>query len=887
MATAWVPLSDGNGNGLQRSVESDLEREWDECLEGMLSLRDAVQHDLTIVTMNLRRYAHFPRDLQVGSSTLYRLLGKPLPDVICVQEGLEGIDVLAEAGYKRIASSVLRAQALRDSAYGNAAELEAVSGALHGRLLVNELYMRMEGSSWEAIDSGAAQISSDLMLDLGGDDGLPSSGVSWPLATRSAVWTKLRHRERPAGPFAFVLNVQFSGNSMEDRFFAGPLAEERKLQAERLLDLFGSRIGVSSDDLGLLVGDFAAAAPEDSGSLPLRVPSDTSSFGFAPDELLARYQAYLAGPFSVLQQHGWKMAYSQAKVGPTSPNNQLVDYMATNRAAPVKSQVLFASGRVSRPTEAPLSDHNFVKASVRVRFPEVQPANHAVVSKAVRQRRMEAMARGLNSSPWLNNGAMAAAIKAGANRRMRLRCEHEDLAREHRCERAAAEELQEELSSEMRALRDQCQEQGQTVGMLTQRLADARGAVQAQLHGVATERAALGGELMSEESQRNALEAARLNEESEAACRVEAADQQLASMMAVRDSLQAQLRASLKVQDELRSHIGAERKGREELEVAGERELVAWHEHNSKETEQIGPLSEQLKGVREAQHKLRCYLKAEASLCQSEMLALRERTEETEEETQAYVDNARRCAAALGASACEQPHLQEEAAQAMEVANGHEQELESATRRTKDLEEQLRLLKEEVVQCRQDDLALRLREERDSIVEEVQQEACRKEDLMDELDQLRRSRGLFGCLFPAPPRSPHHSAPLPPPAAAPPRQPPPQRPAATYQPPLRHSDSDNSSGQDAARQPPPRQDFVTREIGDEGAGVGVDESGSEVDQVGSDAALAARLARQGGANSDEYLFDRDRQAGAALSMQQAGAARERPSEEQFIESDEV
>ena len=55
------------------------------------------------------------------------------PDVVCLQEGLEGMDILSQAGrsrvspsprrwilrgqvgYKRIASSVLRAQALRDA----------------------------------------------------------------------------------------------------------------------------------------------------------------------------------------------------------------------------------------------------------------------------------------------------------------------------------------------------------------------------------------------------------------------------------------------------------------------------------------------------------------------------------------------------------------------------------------------------------------------------------------------------------------------------------------------------------------------------------------------------------------------------------------------------
>lgn len=136
--------------------DSDLEREWDECIEGMLNKRDA-EHSLVIVTMNLRRYASVPRDWQAVHRELSRIL-VDAPDVVCLQEGLEGMDILSQVGYKRIASSVLRAQALRDAVYGSTVELNTCSGSYHGRLLVNELYIKAAGSNWEAIDSGAAQI---------------------------------------------------------------------------------------------------------------------------------------------------------------------------------------------------------------------------------------------------------------------------------------------------------------------------------------------------------------------------------------------------------------------------------------------------------------------------------------------------------------------------------------------------------------------------------------------------------------------------------------------------------------------------------------------------------------------------------------------------------
>lgn len=194
---------------------------------------------------------------------------------------------------------------------------------------------------------------------------------------------------------------------------------------------------------------------------------------------------------------------------------------------------------------------------------------------------------------WLRATAGAAGSEV---RRAKLRAEHQELAREHRSERFAAEELQARLSTEMRELRDQCHEQGQTVGMLAQRLADARSAVTTELRSAAAVRSALGCELINEESQRRALEAARRGEEAELSQRVEAAEQQLQTMRGVRASLETQLRASARVQAELREHIAAERGGRSELEVAGERELVAWSERNDRVS---GELRSRLQAERE------------------------------------------------------------------------------------------------------------------------------------------------------------------------------------------------------------------------------------------------------------------------------------------------
>lgn len=736
------------------SEDLDLEREWDECMEGMLNQRNA-EHSVVVVTMNLRRYASVPRDWQAVHRELSRIL-VDAPDVICLQEGLEGMDILSQVGYKRIASSVLRAQALRDAVYGSAVELNTCSSSSHGRLLVNELYIKSVGSKWEAIDSGAAQISSDLILEMEGHEEREGCGA-WPLATRCVVWTKLRHCQKPAGPFVYVLNTQLSGGRVEDPHFL-VLAEERAMQMQRLLELFDSHLGVAEGDLGILAGSLGAH-PKDIG--PVLVP-DASNSGFHTDELRKRFQDYLASPFNVLADHRWKLAYDHFQVGSTSPEGRLVDHMATNYETPVQAEVLSSGSHMC------LSDNDFVKAKFSVQFQQVQESRRVPLHSAVRERRVDAMVQGLKSAQWMKNGALAAAAKAGANQRMRLRCEQEDLRRQLQTEKHAADELQTELTSEMRELRDRCHEQGQTVGLLTQRLADARSAIAAELQDAATERAALRGELMSEESQRQKLQATLMHEEAEASSRVEAADQQLASMVAVRDSLQAQLQSALKVQAELREHIAAEREGRAELEVAGERELLAWE--RIKESSVASP--SQMQSVHDEQSRLRQHLNAEAAICQQEAEAFRHSLQEVTEEIQENSDNKQRAMAALGAVGCEWPVLQEEAAEAVERASAKEAEVEGVRRRTRDFEKQLERLREDILQCRQDNIALELKKERDLLNEEVHTEALRQEELLMELDAARRSRSIFQCLFP-------RSQPPPPPSTPPPQRtkpPPPQLP---------------------------------------------------------------------------------------------------------------
>lgn len=401
-------------------------------------------------------------------------------------------------------------------------------------------------------------------------------------------------------------------------------------------------------------------------------------------------------------------------------------------------------------------------------------------------------------STWL---ASASAASPGVNRRARLHQEYQQLMREHQTERASAEEIQSRLSSEMRELRDQCHDQGQTVGMLTQRLADARDAVTAELRAATTVRAALGGELMSEESQRRALEAARRSEECEVEIRIETSERQLEMMRRVREALESQLRSSLEAQDELREHIAAERGGCSELQVAGERELVAWNAYNSRvqselssrlqvEREEVetmrsvaaremghleleneqqcreeSALLAQLSGVREAQEEARSQLQTEEVAWSQEGERLRERLREADEECRQRLDAVRRCRTAVGACGCERAELEEEFEQSAEEAQASSAEIERLEERSEGLVEELAHLQEAARRCREDDEAVRLQKERDMLLGQFRQEAELRAIFESELEALKRSRGIL-CWRRRPPAPP--AAPLPPPSGPPP-----------------------------------------------------------------------------------------------------------------------
>ncbi|CAE8638290.1 unnamed protein product [Polarella glacialis] len=252
------------------------------------------------MTLNLQHLASFPRDPAIARKRLEQITTAcPQPDLVCVQEGLEGFDLLGQVGYTKLISSAVKAQPLRDMVYGDPGALAAVPELVHDKLVVNELYMRSSGSAWEVDGTGVEQISSEgLVLSLEGYETQERQ-----LATRSVVWARLRPRGSTEGPFAFVLNTQLCGGYYEDQFLERQLVEELRLQQERALDVFLAIAGEA--DLGILVGDFGPrqrqleARPENCEQLELtprfpKAPGPQSSPGRRPSPRSKRFAAAAA-----------------------------------------------------------------------------------------------------------------------------------------------------------------------------------------------------------------------------------------------------------------------------------------------------------------------------------------------------------------------------------------------------------------------------------------------------------------------------------------------------------------------------------------------------------------------------------------------------------------
>lgn len=718
------------------------------------------------MTINFRHYSDYPRGPDVGRKVLAQLTAAaPQPDVICVQEGLDGVDVLRNLGYKRASSTGGQARILRDMVYGSQEVLTTADEENLDKLVVNEIYVRGERATWDVIEVGATQISSDQILEKDNNDSMGVECVFWPLAVRALAWVKLRNRG-PGNSTALVMCTNLTGGTFEDQFFLKQLSQERVLQVDKALRVLGGHGGC---DAVVLAGDLGITLPERAPQEAVRMrlsalmsqpgsqaELDITREGLRHEEVERRYRAYASSALTALKSRGFNV---------TACGTGDAGHVATIKTEGIMPQAVSVAGW-RRP-----GSEGVGKVLLSI--------HHADATGA--------LANG-------GNGAN------GLGRCESLRREHRALVREHQGEQVASEQLQARLTCEMDELRDSCNEKGQAISLLTSRLSDTATAVKEELRTAAQLRYELETELAAEEARRIELEATLGHDEKDAEAKVAAAEQQLASMTGVRESLEAQIRTSLQIQAELHDHIAAERSGRAELEVAGQRELSAWKEHNSKVHEEIqdrleaersevdtwraatardvsrlreesaqftgeeAVLLSQLATLRESQGRDRARLHSEAAMWHHEVAELRRRVERVDEECRESGDFAQALNEERVAAASEKRELEDELNACAEKRRCSDNDLAQTEHESQELKEELERLRNSVARCRDDPEHARLCEERDEIQAEIQAEAEHKELLEDEL--AAASRGWCRRRNP----ESQQRKPLPPPAGPPPGQ---------------------------------------------------------------------------------------------------------------------
>lgn len=744
-------------------------------------------HSLVVAAINSQCMAGRSQDSATELWDRRRVLASsPPPDVICVQEGFEGVSLVDKLSYHRIASSSSHAKPYREMVYSDMAALCNMDEACHDRLVVHEIYLRTD-NDWAVVDAGATQISSDVLLKNGIEPRSEqdvSATTSRPLSVRSLVWAKFRNRHKVSGPHVVVLSARLTGGSFEDGFFSSELVDERCVQVERILDLYN--IHAAKDDVGILVGDFGttlndaqflsastfSATPE----LENRARCRVAAPGSPPEELKHCFKRYKSAPIDVLQAHDWQLAHCQPQVPSVPGLRPCSIHLATSRPVAVRMHLCHGMDL----SQAPI-DQGALKATVVLR----RPASDESARFAAPVFVGDAMNRVFSK---LSRGEM--------DLRTRLQCEWEELDREHLAEREGAAEIQAELSAEMRELRNRCQEQGQHVGMLMQRLSDARSAVTAELQSEAAVRAALGGELMSEESQRKHLEAARKNEEAEALGRAKVSEEQLSTLASVRTSLEAQLKASARVQEELVEHIEAERRGRSELEVAGKRELSAWSEHNneiyaelqyrikaeraevdtwrttlaressrlrqesSQHADEEGSLRAQLATMREWRLQVQSKLQAEACAWQHEVEELRTRARYLGEECENRIETVRLCDQERSEYLYKCREVKDDLHRCEDKARLELSDAKELDQKLRSRQTNLDNLRKALQKCENDEDAGRLGQECRDFRDRVDEQKQRRQELEEE---HAKAKG-FRCWRRRP-----AAPPLPPPSTPPPR----------------------------------------------------------------------------------------------------------------------
>mmetsp|Transcript_22225 Transcript_22225/g.41381 ORF Transcript_22225/g.41381 Transcript_22225/m.41381 type:complete len:613 (+) Transcript_22225:55-1893(+) len=335
---------------------------------------------LNVMTLNFQYFSSYPKNENIGLERLSEVIGRRqdanYPDIICVQEGLQGREPLGQLGYQRLISSEETgdAQSVHEMVYGDKGTLSLIPEEDHKKLLTNELWISRAQCKWEVEARDVFKMNSPVNLK--GTEGR----CTGPLAIRTMVWAKLRPRGRETGPFVFVFNVHVTGGRFEDMYFVQDLAEERRKQLESVIKEF-HRLRTSDRDLCILVGDFNATADykipgpmhgyfESAIAKAKGVIADADAKALDANQLVDRFRDYMTAPFQVLSEMQWKAAYSE-DIGATSGFGHVIDHMLTNREIEnISAERVIATNqkfKKEKDCEIVLTDHNAVK----VRFEDV------------------------------------------------------------------------------------------------------------------------------------------------------------------------------------------------------------------------------------------------------------------------------------------------------------------------------------------------------------------------------------------------------------------------------------------------------------------------------------------------------------------------------------
>lgn len=745
--------------------------------------------DLSVMSLNVNHFASWPKDPDVAYNKLVSIVeANPPPDIICIQEGLCGRDVFQELGYNLVQSSRSCSQTLSQALYNDADILSDIDESYRQRYVVNEIYMRGDGSTkmnWEIVERGTEQISSEE-----------------PLAVRSVAWVQLRHVSTLDGPFVYVFNTQLSGNAIEEQLFStAVIARARAEQVETALSAMQSKAGIK--DLVIFAGDLGVNTGADK-------------------------DAYEPSHFAVLAERGWTPVYGLDQVGPTSKSGHLVDHMITNRTTPATVKVFATTNQDGElpVTDTPLSDHNAVKATFSIRYEAseadrlateldrrameadgrttVSPdAVHFFIGDDVEQQMVESDLDKFKRSmfpltvrPDPNDNSYVAECA-------RAQCDYQDLTAETAMEQQAMDDMTSDLSEQMLELRRECAEQIRGNNDISQLMRNAHSVITAVNEDFLEKSAALYDELEDAESRTQTREMEMNAEISDVKNRILEAEQQLEDMETGRYALRRHMESIDESLEGFRKDIEEERKMTREIKEVGDKNF---RERSEKDAElkrslqkelqiiddefQVLSASEQelsrLEGeVREKDPQL---AETEASVekeCSEFKVRVDAWRAECAEKQEEFTNNEERINSQLAEVQefqTNRPIFEEMVQKSYEKLRQYQDDKQMITREIADLEQQLLMIRENTKEYESRHLEFKgkgkgkgklsaeeLQSELAGLVEQIKAEEARRYDLC-ELDTSPPRGGLCACFFP-----PRRSRPAPPPPAP---LPPPAPPAA-------------------------------------------------------------------------------------------------------------